>query len=108
MRQHIILSCCFVVSISIVSGRTTAGCKAESQPGKAIYTITNDQANSVIAIPISSNGMLAKGATFSTGGFGSNFLDGTSDEPAAPDALASQSALTIAGNVMKPVHILSC
>ncbi|KXH42919.1 hypothetical protein CSIM01_06027 [Colletotrichum simmondsii] len=103
MRQHIILSCCFVVSISIVSGRTI-GCKAESQPGKAIYTITNDQANSVIAIPISSNGMLAKGATFSTGGFGSNFLDGTSNEPAAPDALASQSALIIAGNSLFAVN----
>ncbi|KAK1494887.1 hypothetical protein CABS01_11115 [Colletotrichum abscissum] len=79
-------------------------CKAESRPGKAIYTITNDQTNSVIAIPISSNGMLSKGATFSTGGSGSNFLDGTANEPAAPDALASQSALTIAGNSLFAVN----
>ncbi|KXH68255.1 hypothetical protein CSAL01_12212 [Colletotrichum salicis] len=97
MRQHIVLSLCFALSFAIVSGRTV-GCKANSQTGKAIYITTNDQANSVVAIPISGNGMLSKGAVFPTGGSGSNVVNGTSKQPAAPDALASQSALTIAGN----------
>ncbi|GJD05190.1 3-carboxymuconate cyclase [Colletotrichum higginsianum] len=39
-----------------------------------------------------------------TGGMGSNFIDGITNKPAAPDALASQSALTVAGNNLFAVN----
>lgn len=71
------------------------GCKPT---GKAVYLITNDAQNSVVALPISADGTLEKGTITPSGGKGSNSLD-AQKQPAAPDALVSQSALTIAGNV---------
>jgi hypothetical protein len=67
--------------------------------GKAVYFITNDQKNAVGALPIGADGMLSNGTLTSTGGAGSNAVDGSNNQPAVPDALVSQSALTIAGNV---------
>ncbi|KAK2032527.1 hypothetical protein LX32DRAFT_661189 [Colletotrichum zoysiae] len=72
--------------------------------GKTIYTITNDAVNSVVALPISQSGLLAGGSSIKTGGAGSNFFDSATNGPAAPDALASQSALTIAGNSLFAVN----
>lgn len=72
---------------------------AKNKVGKVIYITTNDKTNAVVAVPIASNGFLSKGSSVLTGGAGSNFFDATTNGPAAPDALASQSALTIAGNV---------
>ncbi|RFU80131.1 hypothetical protein TARUN_2094 [Trichoderma arundinaceum] len=70
------------------------------KPGRAIYTLSNEEHNSVIALPIGSNGLLSKGTTTSTYGAGSNILvvKDNKKQLGAPDALASQSALTIAGN----------
>lgn len=69
--------------------------------------ISNGAHNSVIALPINSNGLLSQGTSTSTGGSGSNFLtvNGNKKEPAGPDALASQAALTISGNVSQLVFI---
>ena len=67
--------------------------------GKAVYFITNDiQGNAVVALPIGSNGMLSKGSVTKTGGAGSIALGGETKQPAVPDALVGQSALTVAGN----------
>ncbi|KAJ9496254.1 hypothetical protein H2202_008212 [Exophiala xenobiotica] len=65
---------------------------------KAIYLITNDQSNSVVALPVGSDGTLSKGTLTPTGGEGSNTIDGATNQPAAPDALVAQSSLTRVGN----------
>ncbi|KIW45490.1 uncharacterized protein PV06_03877 [Exophiala oligosperma] len=65
---------------------------------KAIYFITNDQTNSVVALPVGADGKLSSGSVTGTGGSGSNFIDGSTGMMAGPDALDSQSSLTIAGN----------
>ncbi|KAJ9148577.1 3-carboxymuconate cyclase [Pleurostoma richardsiae] len=80
-----------------VSGRPAA-CKATPKAAKAVYVMSNAQANCVAAIPIGADGMLSNGTCTVTGGAGSNSIDGTTNQPAAPDALVSQSSLTIAGN----------
>ncbi|KAF2454973.1 hypothetical protein BDY21DRAFT_416562 [Lineolata rhizophorae] len=66
--------------------------------GKAVYFLTNDAENAVVALPIGADGTLSPGTVTSTEGAGSNALFVPDLEPGAPDALLSQSALTIAGN----------
>ena len=66
--------------------------------GKAIYFLTNDAENAIVALPIGVDGMLTKGAVVKTGGAGSNSVDAMG-QPAAPDGLVGQSASTVVGNV---------
>lgn len=68
--------------------------------GKAIYFLTNDQANGVVAIPIGADGTLSQGTVTGTGGCGSVALN-SDNQPATPDALVSQSALTLVGDVSR-------
>ena len=71
--------------------------------GKAIYFITNDEANGVVALPIANDGTLSQGTVTKTGGAGSVAVN-ADGQPATPDALVGQSALTMAGNVRaKPI-----
>jgi hypothetical protein len=67
--------------------------------GKAVYFITNDAENAVVALPIGKDGMLSAGTVTKTGGAGSNSIDGMTMMAAVPDALVGQSALTVVGNV---------
>ena len=67
--------------------------------GKAIYFLTNDAENAVVALPIDKNGMLSKGTITKTGGKGSISINGATMQPAVTDALVSQSALTVVGSV---------
>ncbi|CAI9628268.1 hypothetical protein GT037_002274 [Alternaria burnsii] len=71
--------------------------------GKAIYMLTNDAENAVVALPIGADGMLSKGKVMKTGGAGSVAVD-AEGKPATPDALVGQSALTIAGNNLFAVN----
>ena len=71
---------------------------SESSVGQAVYFITNGDSNAVVALPIDSNGQLSPGTVTPTNGAGAIALNGN-NELATPDALASQSALAIAGNV---------
>ncbi|KAB2110372.1 hypothetical protein AG0111_0g491 [Alternaria gaisen] len=71
--------------------------------GRAIYMLTNDAENAVIALPIGADGMLSKGKVMKTGGAGSVAVD-AEGKPATPDALVGQSALTIAGNNLFAVN----
>ena len=76
-------------------------CRADSAAsGKAIYFITNDAENAVVAVPIGNDGTLSGGTVTGTEGAGSAAL-GADGQPALPDALVSQSALSIAGQVRK-------
>lgn len=66
--------------------------------GKAVYVITNEAQNAVLALAIGADGKLSAGKMAKTGGAGSSAVD-AQGKPEAPDGLASQSALTVAGNV---------
>lgn len=69
-------------------------------PPRALYTITNDYNNSVLALPVGPDGKIpgcTVGKLTATGGWGGNTIN--DGKKAAPDALSSQSALTIVGNV---------
>jgi hypothetical protein len=70
--------------------------------GKAVYFITNDVENSVVALSIGKSGKLSMGSVTKTGGTGSTALNAATQQPAVPDALVGQSALTVAGNVSHP------
>ncbi|KAF2825153.1 hypothetical protein CC86DRAFT_418901 [Ophiobolus disseminans] len=67
--------------------------------GKAIYFLTNEKENAVVALPIDKNGMLSNGTVTTTGGAGSIAINGANGQPGVPDALVGQSALTVVGNV---------
>jgi hypothetical protein len=66
---------------------------------KAIYFLTDDTSNSVVALPVASDGTLSTGALTATGGQGAVGINGALNAPQDPDPLYSQSALTRVGNV---------
>jgi hypothetical protein len=74
--------------------------------GKAVYFITNEEQNAVVALPIGKDGKLSKGSITMTGGVGSISIDGANGMPAASDALIGQSSLTVVGNVSQIERIL--
>ncbi|KAK4219055.1 hypothetical protein QBC37DRAFT_304722 [Rhypophila decipiens] len=81
-----------------VGGGGGGGAEAKVANAKALYFLTNDEDNAIAAIELGDNGLVTgKGATYQTGGKGANGIDGATNEKAAPDALFSQSALTVAG-----------
>ncbi|OIW33070.1 hypothetical protein CONLIGDRAFT_695437 [Coniochaeta ligniaria NRRL 30616] len=65
-----------------------------SSSGKAIYIITNDAKNAVVAVRIGRDGQLSRGTTTETGGAGGSGVDSATNQTAAPDSLFSQSSLT--------------
>ncbi|KAK7928408.1 hypothetical protein PG985_005406 [Apiospora marii] len=81
-----------------------SSCKAKVVAPKAIYTISNDQQNAVVAMHVQADGMVGKATSTATGGTGANGIDGSKNEPSAPDALFSQSALTVAGKMLFAVN----
>ncbi|RMZ72510.1 3-carboxymuconate cyclase [Pyrenophora seminiperda CCB06] len=87
-------------------GGMSCGAQPAAKPaavGKAIYFITNDKENAVVALPIGADGMLSKGTVTKTGGQGSIGLDSKGD-PATLDALIGQSSLTVVGNNLFAVN----
>ncbi|KAH8586539.1 hypothetical protein B0O99DRAFT_585764 [Bisporella sp. PMI_857] len=70
----------------------------------AVYLITNSQSNSVVSLAIKQNGMLSDGSSTSTGSAGSNSIDESTNQAAAPDSLVSQSSLTVVGNFIFAVN----
>ena len=85
-------------AVSGTPGSCAMAAPATVKNGKAIYIITNEKDNQVLALPIGAAGMLSQGRLTPTGGAGSNSLD-ANNQPAVPDPLVSQSSLTVAGNV---------
>jgi len=66
--------------------------------GQAIYFLTNDGANAVVSVRINPDGSLGDSIVTQTGGAGDIAVD-AEGQPAVPDALVSQSALTLVGRV---------
>jgi hypothetical protein len=89
--------------LTVFALQTLAHPTARASTGKAVYVITNDEANAVLALPIS-NGLLAAGSVIQTGGAGASAVDSSTNQSAGPDALFSQSSLAVAGIVSYPKH----
>jgi hypothetical protein len=87
---------------AVCDGPSKLGARQTNQTaatvGKAVYFITNEQTNSVVALPIGPDGKLSPGTVTPTGGAGAVSLN-SKGEPAPTDALVSQSSLTLAGTV---------
>ncbi|KAI0454232.1 hypothetical protein F5B21DRAFT_245536 [Xylaria acuta] len=73
--------------------------------GKAIYMISNEPRNAVLALPIGKHGLFAAGTgtLTATGGSGMTGLN-ADNQSAVPDGLFSQSSVTIAGNNLFAVN----
>ncbi|KAL8854125.1 MAG: hypothetical protein Q9221_001047 [Calogaya cf. arnoldii] len=72
---------------------------------KVIYFMDNEATgNSIVAMKVGADGMLSEGGRTPTGGKGASGIDGNTTMPAGPDALFSQSALTVQGNWMVAVN----
>ena len=81
------------------AGQQRKGAKKAVAP-QAIYFISNnDGANSVAALPVTKNGSISTGTMTPTGGAGASMVDPTTRLPESPDALSSQGAVRVVGNV---------
>ena len=90
-----------LMALSHVSALPTTQSNNQAAPGtaQAVYFLTNDQCNSVVALKVNNDGTLSDGSITSTGGAGGNGFDAAKNQSSAPDALFSQGALKVAGNV---------
>lgn len=95
-----------------VSARPARSCgkkggAAKVANGKAVYMLSNQASNAVVAVPIAQDGTLdeAGGSSTNTGGAGAAGIDGSTNAPSNPDALFSQSALTVAGTVSQALSL---
>jgi hypothetical protein len=73
--------------------------RAAAGTPQAVYFLTNDACNSVVALKVNCDGTLSDGSITSTGGAGGNGFDAANNKSSAPDALFSQGALKVDGNV---------
>ncbi|KAJ8119196.1 hypothetical protein ONZ43_g3812 [Nemania bipapillata] len=74
------------------------------ETGTAVYLISNDSPNTIIALPIGEDGTLSAGTITPSGGNGSVSFAHKVGVPAAPDGLVSQSSITIAGQHLFAVN----
>jgi hypothetical protein len=91
-----------LLAIAVITSTASAAPhkqKSAVKVGKAVYFLTNDAENAVVALPIGKDGMLSAGTVTKTGGKGSNSISAMTMQAAVPDPLVSQSALTVVGNV---------
>ena len=77
---------------------------AERSGTKALYFMTNQANNSIVALPVASNGSLSEGTLVATGGAGGNLIDITTNKPSAPDALSSQDSVKVVSNLLFVVN----
>ncbi len=79
-------------------------CPGAGSRGRVLYTLTNQDENSVIAMRIQNNGTLTPGSIFPTGGQGATIIDMMTGLPVLTDSLNSQSAITVAGSNLFAVN----
>lgn len=84
--------------------RVEAGAASDGKNAKAVYFLTNDAKNSVVALKVNADGTLSDGSITLTGGSGASGIDGMTNTTAGPDSLFSQSALKAEGNMLVAVN----
>ncbi len=85
----------------VAAGNATAAAGAGA---KAIYFMTNQDANSIIMLPVQADGKLADGSIIATGGKGASLIDGKTNQSAQSDTLASQGAVRVVGSSLFAVN----
>ncbi|KAK2767807.1 hypothetical protein FQN54_003966 [Arachnomyces sp. PD_36] len=95
--------------LSHVSALPAAQCSNQTAKGtartaRAVYFLTNDCSNSVVALKVNNDGTLSDGSITPTDGAGGNGFDVAKNQSSAPDALFSQGALKVAGNSLVAVN----
>ncbi|CAI4214035.1 unnamed protein product [Parascedosporium putredinis] len=106
--MHVSSTSSLLLSILSLANLVTGhpGCRPSHRPvktAKAIYFLTNEDVNGVVALPVKRDGSLASGIVTETGGAGATSLD-ANNQPAVPDPLVGQSALTVAGKYLFAVN----
>ncbi|MCJ1466089.1 hypothetical protein MMC07_004708 [Pseudocyphellaria aurata] len=71
---------------------------------KAVYFLTNEAKNSVVALKVHADGSLSDGSITLTGGSGASGISSMNNATAGPDSLFSQSALKAEGNMLVAVN----
>ncbi|KAI0466082.1 hypothetical protein F4859DRAFT_519431 [Xylaria cf. heliscus] len=94
----------FVLAPLVLQALARPHCRSPAN-GKAVYMISNEQQNAVLALPIGKDGLFAAGTgtLTATGGSGMTGVK-AGNVPAVPDALFSQSSVAIAGNNLFAVN----
>ncbi|KAJ5289001.1 hypothetical protein N7478_002031 [Penicillium angulare] len=92
--------------VALIASGTNANLDAcPVRPGaKALYLQSNEQQNSVISIPIGSDGKLYGGIATLSGGMGSDIINAMTNAPAESDALSSQSSVFVIDDVVFAVN----
>jgi hypothetical protein len=99
LRKIILFVAALIVTIEGAPHAESRAALTPNNGPKAIYFLTNNEQNAVVALPVGCDGTLSHGSVTLTGGKGSNTINMDTKMPASPDALSSQSALTISGQV---------
>jgi hypothetical protein len=90
-----------VAVVQAVGIPTQAAVLADREPVaivQAIYLLTNNSPNKIVALKVNKDGTLSKGTFTPTGGYGGSYIG--SDGAIVPtDALASQDSIVREGNV---------
>lgn len=79
--------------------RPTAAPAGPSENAKAVYLLSNEVQNSVVALKVNPDGTLSPGSVHFTGGKGAAAIDDATNATAGRDVLYSQSSLKADGNV---------
>ena len=73
-----------------------------AKTGKAVYFLTNQAQNGIVALPIGLDGTIKDGSITNTMGKGATEVDPKTGNPTLPDGLASQGAIRVVNNVSSP------
>lgn len=82
-----------------------AAAEATTANAKAIYFLTNNACNSVVALKVAADGTLSDGSITGTGGASMNGILSATGGIAAPDALFSQGAVRVAGSASRTYSV---
>ena len=72
---------------------------------RAVYLLSNEVQNSVVALKVNRDGTLSPGSVHLTGGKGAAGIDDATNATADRDVLFSQSSLRADGNVCSPTGL---
>ena len=70
-----------------------------AHPAKAVYFMTNEAQNAVVALSVAKDGSLSTWTMTATGAAGGSLVSATDGTPNGPDALGSQGSVQVTDNV---------
>lgn len=92
------------LAVAAPGTRPTAGRAGLAKNAKAVYLLSNEVENAVVALKVNRDGALSPGSVHLTGGKGAAGVDDATNATADRDVLFSQSSLRIDGNVRSCLH----